>query len=300
MFRILCIFAIGIVGFGHPMTRELSTSPFPINKVDINKKLNNMPKKITTEDFVAKASKKHPNIDFGKVSYVSAITDITLVCKKCGLEWRATPNSILNGSGCPHCSRTKLILGVGVNDVPVPTRSGNIRNGSYRVWKSMLERCYSVKYQRKEPAYIGCSVCEEWKVYSVFKRWFDENYVEGCALDKDILVKGNKVYSPDTCCFVPQEINGMLSNCGSHNKKNGVVGVHVDKRIKKNKYIASVSQNGCKKEIGRFQTKEEAFAAYKFAKEAHVKKMAELYLKNGKITEKVYNALMSYKVEITD
>lgn len=259
-----------------------------------------MVKKSTTAEFIAKAKKKHPNIGFGKVSYVSAVTDVTLVCKKCGLEWNATPNSILNGSGCPHCSRTKLILGVGVNDVPLSTRSGNIRNGSYRAWKSMLERCYSVKYQRKEPAYIGCSVCEEWKHYSNFKRWFDENYVNGYSLDKDILVRNNKVYSPQTCCFVPHEINNMLSNCGSRNKKNGVVGVHVDKRTKKNKYVASVSQNGCSKEIGRFQAKEEAFIAYKFAKEAHVQKMAALYFKNGKITEKVYNALMNYRVEITD
>lgn len=301
MFRIICIFAIGIVGFGHPMTRAKLAPPFPFVYLGQDlERVSKMVKKSTTAEFIAKAIKKHPNIDFGKVSYVSAVTDVTLVCKKCGLEWDARPNSILNGSGCPHCGRTKLILGVGVNDVPVPTRNGNIRNGSYRAWKSMLERCYSVKYQRKEPAYTGCSVCEEWKYYSNFKRWFDEKHVNGYALDKDILVRNNKVYSPQTCCFVPQEINGMLSNCESHNKKNGVIGVHIDKRIKKNKYVASISRNGCTKEIGRFQTKEEAFIAYKFAKEAHVKKMAALYFENGKITEKVYNALMNYKVEITD
>lgn len=296
MFRILCIFAIGIVGFGHPMTRAKLAPPFPIYIGQDLERVSKMVKKSTAAEFIAKAIKKHPNIDFGKASYVSAVTDVTLVCKKCGLEWYATPNSILNGSGCPHCSRTKLILGVGVNDVPVPTRSGNIRNDAYRTWKSMLERCYSDKYHQKEPAYIGCSVCEEWKVYSVFKRWFDENYVEGYALDKDIIVKGNKVYSPDTCCFVPNEINALFIK---HDGKRGKYPIGVSAHNKKFCARINVFQKGSVW-LGSFNTPEEAFVAYKFAKEAHIKEMATQYFNDGKITEKVYNALMNYRVEITD
>lgn len=296
MFRILLIFAIGIVGFGHPMTRAKLAPPFPIYIGQDLERVSKMVKKSTTAEFIAKAIKKHPNIDFGKVSYVSAVTDVTLVCKKCGLEWYATPNSILNGGGCPHCSRTKLILGVGVNDVPVPTRSGNIRNDAYRTWKSMLERCYSDKYHQKEPAYICCSVCEEWKVYSVFKRWFDENYVEGYALDKDILVKGNKVYSPDTCCFVPNEINALFIK---HDGKRGKYPIGVSANNKKFCARINVFQKGSVW-LGSFNTPKEAFVAYKFAKEAHIKEMATQYFNDGKITEKVYNALMNYRVEITD
>lgn len=297
MFKIICIFAIGIVGFVHLMIRAKLAPPLPIFYLGQDlERVSKMVKKSTTAKFIAKAIKKHPNIDFGKVSYISAVTDVTLVCKKCGLEWYATPNSILNGSGCPHCSRTKLILGVGVNDVPIPTRSRNIRNDAYRTWKSMLERCYSDKYHQKEPTYIGCSVCEEWKVYSVFKRWFDENYVEGYALDKDILVKNNKVYSPDTCCFVPHVINALFIK---HDGKRGKYPIGVSAYNKKFCARINVPPKGSVW-LGSFNTPKEAFVAYKFAKEAHVKKMAALYFKDGKITEKVYNALMNYKVEITD
>ena len=179
MFRILLTFAIGIVGFGHPMTRAKLAPPFPIYIGQDLERVSKMVKKSTTAEFIAKAIKKHPNIDFGKVRYVNAVTDISLVCKTCGNEWDATPNSILNGSGCPHCGRTKLVLGVGINDVPTPTRSGNIRNDAYRIWKSMLERCYSDKYHQKEPAYIGCSVCDDWIRFSNFKSkdWYDNEYI---------------------------------------------------------------------------------------------------------------------------
>lgn len=296
MFGILYIFAIGIVGFGHPMTRAKLAPPFPIYTGQDFERVSKMVKKSTTTEFIAKAIKKHPNIDFGKVRYVNAVTDISLVCKTCGMEWNATPNSILNGSGCPHCGRTKLVLGVGINDVPKPTRFEGNRIDSYKTWKSMLERCYSKKYQEKEPAYIGCSVCEDWLHFSNFKEWFDKNYIEGYALDKDILVKGNKTYSPDTCCFVPKEINLLVSKCDSSKKEDGIIGVSTDNRCTKNKYVAILSKNGKNNVIGRFQSKKEAFVAYKSAKEIHIQEVSKRYYKDGKITERVYNALMNYKI----
>lgn len=74
-------------------------------------------------------------------------------------------------------------------------------------WKGMLERCYCEKWHIKKPSYIGCSVDERWHNFQVFAEWFEQNYKDGFELDKDILFKGNKVYSPETCCFVPSEIN---------------------------------------------------------------------------------------------
>ncbi len=77
----------------------------------------------------------------------------------------------------------------------------------YKTWRHMLERCYDKKYQAKRPTYIGCSVCAEWHNFQIFAEWMSEQDYEGKQLDKDIKVKGNKVYSPDTCTFVTLDKN---------------------------------------------------------------------------------------------
>lgn len=86
---------------------------------------------------------------------------------------------------------------------------------SYVVWRNMIIRCYSEDSLKEKPTYKGCTVCEEWHNYTNFKKWYNENYYEieedVICLDKDILVKGNKVYSSDTCIFVPQTINKLFT-----------------------------------------------------------------------------------------
>lgn len=162
----------------------------------------------------------------------------------------------------------------------------------------MLERCYSPKYHAKEAPYKDCSVCDEWLTYSNFKRWFDDpdnGYHGGYQLDKDILVKGNKIYSPDTCCFVPQEMNKLLM---LRKSRRGVLPIGV--AATGCSYRAQISINGKRFCFGLFTTPEAAFNAYKEAKEQNVKVLAEKYYKEGKITERVYNALLDYRVEITD
>ena len=77
----------------------------------------------------------------------------------------------------------------------------------YTSWSNMLRRCYDKDYQDKHPTYKGCYVDDSWHNFQNFAAWFTKNQVEGFYLDKDILFEGNKVYSPETCCFVPQEIN---------------------------------------------------------------------------------------------
>lgn len=89
----------------------------------------------------------------------------------------------------------------------------------YHTWRHMLERCYSKKYQEKHPTYKGCVVAEEWHNFQNFAKWYEDNYyeVEGqiIDLDKDILVKGNKTYSPQTCVFAPQSINKLFTSRGT-------------------------------------------------------------------------------------
>ncbi len=94
---------------------------------------------------------------------------------------------------------------IGVGDYK--SRVGGIKTAQYRAWSCMMARCYGESTQKRQPTYKGCTVCEEWHDFQVFSKWFDENYVDGYQLDKDIKAKGNKIYSPENCCFVSQAVN---------------------------------------------------------------------------------------------
>ena len=147
------------------------------------------------------------------------------------------------------------------------------------------------------PTYRGCLVAEEWHNFQVFAKWFHENYkpeyMQNWHLDKDILVKGNKIYSPETCCFIPVEINLLL---GKSKSKRGEYPIGVIKT--KNRYIAVIGHEKRKIHIGSFLTINEAFIAYKNFKEKCIKEVADKY--KDQITAKTYQALYNYKVEITD
>lgn len=106
-----------------------------------------------------------------------------------------------------------IILDIGEGNYKVSDNT--IVNLNYSTWLSMLKRCYNIEFQFKHSSYIGCSVHEDWHNFQNFAKWYDENYYsignERIALDKDILVKGNKIYSPETCIFVPHNINNLFT-----------------------------------------------------------------------------------------
>lgn len=188
----------------------------------------------------------------------------------------------------------KKIFGIGIDD---STASSN-QTAHYK-WFRMLERCYSERYLAKKPTYSGCCVCDEWLTFSNFEKWFsdpDNGYCERYHLDKDILVKGNKIYSPNTCCFVPQEINSLFIK---DNSKRGNLPIGVTNGYKRS-FVAQVNFRGVIQYLGKYDTKEQAFNAYKKEKEVIVKILGDEYYKRGLITEKVYKALLNYKVEIND
>ena len=188
-----------------------------------------------------------------------------------------------------------VIMGIGVNDI----KDVNRHEKAWVAWRGMFKRCYSEITHNRNPTYVGCSVCKEWHLYSNFRKWYYDNFRPGLELelDKDILVKGNKVYSPDTCCLVPHRINCLLQ------KNDGLrgdlpIGVCLDHAT--GEYTSSMHIfNECKF-IGRFKDADDAFLAYKLTKEAYIKLVATISYTNGNITERVYNALLNYKVEITD
>ena len=169
-----------------------------------------------------------------------------------------------------------------------------------RLWNDMQTRCYNAKYHKRSPEYEECSICQEWlEDKEKFFQWVEENYYsvgdESMDLDKDILVKGNKVYSPDTCVFVPHSINTLFLSCKGKRGKYPI-GVYYDSD--KKKYCANVNVNSECIKLSVKNTPEEAFEEYKRHKEALIIVTADKYKKY--IPSKAYNAMLNWKVEITD
>ena len=154
-------------------------------------------------------------------------------------------------------------------------------------------------FKIKNPTYLYCEASENFKDYSYFFDWCktQKGFLQnGFELDKDLLIKGNKVYNENVCVFLPQEINSLLVK-STASRGEYLIGVCWHKRDKV--FMATVSKNKGKQEyLGYFKTELEAFNAYKTAKESFVKEQANKW--KGKIDDRAYEALMSYTVEITD
>ena len=151
------------------------------------------------------------------------------------------------------------------------------RTPHYATWNAMLRRCYDVKLHKRKNTYIGCTVAPEWHNFQVFAKWYDENFYQiddkKMCLDKDILFKGNKIYSADKCIFTPNNINNLFTKS---NVRRGIypIGVVRNTNIKTNMFFSECQDGkGNRTYLGSFSTPEEAFLVYKKYKEigrAHV------------------------------
>lgn len=173
----------------------------------------------------------------------------------------------------------------------------------YRSWRGMFIRSYSNNYHKTRPTYKGCSVAEEWHDYQVFYEWAKVNYRTGYQLDKDILIKGNKVYSKETCSYVPQEVNMIVND---NESRRGDCPLGVSKRKKKGtQEFNGLFTVGCSTPkgllyLGRYTCEVEGFSKYKEFKELLYKVYAEAYYERGMITKGICDALMKREVFITD
>jgi len=173
-----------------------------------------------------------------------------------------------------------------------------IKSVRYNVWEQMLKRCYNFKNPQYQPTYTGeITVCNEWLNFQNFAKWYDENYYEvpneKMQLDKDILHKGNKIYNPNDCIFVPQTINLIFVR-----RKNYRNGTPCGVGKQGNHYYATCGHDKIIDNLGSFNTPEEAFQAYKIRKEETVKQTADGYKQY--IPQRLYDALYNWKTDITD
>ena len=173
----------------------------------------------------------------------------------------------------------------------------------YNIWYNMLKRCYDPKCHKEYPTYKGCRVEDYLLNFQNMGEWIKENYYEipgeKMCLDKDILCKGNKIYSRDTCIFVPERINTLFVK-RDNNRGKDPIGMY---QLSSGNYqVQCNNEYGKYVYLGTYNTKEEAFRVYKEYKEKVIKKVIDSY--EGKIPEPYYsklrNAMYNYEVEIDD
>ena len=251
---------------------------------------------VSYKDCVGKICKSKLSGDFKILKYNDK-TNVEIRFLKTGYETVARLDNIKSGNVKDPYAHS--VYGVGVLGTKYKAKINGVITKEYVLWHSMLERCYSDTFKKKHPTYEGCEASENFKYYEYFYEWCNKQIgfgVEGWQLDKDLLTEGNKVYSEDSCVFIPSEINKVLV------KREALRGEHligVSWHKAKKAFKAQVNKNkGGQKHLGLFNTELEAFNAYKTAKESFIKEQANKW--KGQIDERDYNALMNYTVNIDD
>lgn len=165
--------------------------------------------------------------------------------------------------------KNKFVYGVGINDADYfvqPRVNGKVLwCPYYRRWLNMLKRCYSAKEHEKRPTYIGCTVCAEWIYFSKFKAWMITQDWEDNQLDKDILIAGNKVYSPEACVFVDSTINNFTTDCRGA-RGEYPIGVYFEKSAGKLRAQCRNPFTNKREWLGYFTNPEQAHLAWKTRK----------------------------------
>lgn len=189
----------------------------------------------------------------------------------------------------------RTVYDIGVNDWSGKVRINGKLIPEYTLWRSMLQRCKQFKDS-------GVYCHGDWTSMTLFISSvggienYDKAINDNWQLDKDILIKGNKFYSEETCCFVPREINLLLTK---RQKCRGDFPIGVVWHKPSNSIVAQLStgESGTKY-LGMFRNEVDAFNRYKIEKEKYIKIVAEKW--KGIIADNVYNALMNYEVSIDD
>lgn len=233
--------------------------------------------------------KKNKHGTYMKIIHYYNATNITIqFLDEYKIQKKVTYQSFINGN--VKNSYDKSLCDTGYLGVGKYTES----NIFFNYWRCMILRCYSVS----NDVYKNCTVCDKWHNYQNFAEWCNNNYYEipneKMQLDKDILHKSNKIYSPENCVFVSQSINKLFTKCDKA-RGNYLIGVNYNKGM-----FQARCRNGNSQQInlGRFNTEKDAYMVYKNYKEKVIKQIANKYI--DQIPINLYNAMINYQVEIND
>ena len=213
------------------------------------------------------------------------------------MKLKLTQGQINGLIGVERVAVLPTVYGVGFNDVAFQPSIDGKNIWQYHLWQSMMRRCFSEKEKQHRPTYENVTCCDEWLSFGNFVEWVNKEVgykgkPVGFALDKDILVKGNKTYSPDACNFVPVSVNSLLTDSGG---ARGIYPVGVTFHKAAGKYQAQLRCFGKLKHLGCYTTIESASFAYKTAKEAQIKIVATQY--KDVLSPAVYESLMNWKIK---
>ena len=255
---------------------------------------------ISYKDCVGKVFKSLNSGDFKIVKYNDA-HNVDVQFLKTGFKTVARLGHIRNGRVKDPYSPS--VYSIGIVGTKYPSTINGVITKEYDMWQSMLKRCYSDVYKKQRPTYEGCEASENFKYYEYFYEWCNKQIGFGndgngnpFQLDKDLLIKGSKVYSESTCVFIPSDINLLLTK-RTASRGEYLIGVSWSKTNKA--FVAQVNKNkGRSERLGLFNTELEAFNTYKQAKEVFIKEQAEKW--KSQIDPRAYEALMNYEVNIDD
>ena len=208
-----------------------------------------------------------------------------------GFVTRTTLTQIQNGTVADKLVPT--LRGVGILGGRFDIKENGVNNREYKIWSSMMTRCYDKTYQRRFPTYRECEVSDYFKCYDNFHIWCNEQKgfkEEFWQLDKDLLVTGNKLYSETTCVFLPSVINMAIVKPAKVKELPVGVTLSSDKK----KFVARIRRCGNSEVLGRFTDLESAKEVYKHAKISYITELANKY--KGLIDDRAYEALINYKV----
>ena len=185
------------------------------------------------------------------------------------------------------------VMGIGYKGLADSSDSNGKVKSSYHRWYDMLDRCYTKEGLAYNPTYIDCYVCEEWLCYANYEKWFDFNYKEDCEVDKDFKVVGNKVYSPETCVFIPQRINCLI---GKKKVKGKTLPTGVSYHTRDKVYNSKCWDGTRLVHLGDFYCPDEAREAYIDYKTNLIRSIVIVAYEEGTINKTVYDNLYNWKV----
>lgn len=248
---------------------------------------------------------KHKKIEPGDVFQANNGGSVTVIeyksCDEVLARWNdehghvstVSSRNIRKGAiGNPYYRSARGVgyLGVGRH----PATKGRDLTPAYQSWNGMIGRCYDERFILRHPTYADCTVHPDWHNFQVFAEWFysqPHSETAGFEIDKDLLVLGNKIYSAETCSFVPGVINRLLVDCGA-SRGEWPQGVSLNKRV--GRFVAELRIEGKSKQLGYYQCAAEAHKAYLNAKKAHVQAVAERF--KSVLHRKVYDNLINWSL----
>lgn len=160
-------------------------------------------------------------------------------------------------------NQRRIVYGHGLNDADYETSSGSgaekLTCLAYRSWTGVLERVFSEKYHKKKPSYLGVSISNEWLSFMAFRAWWIDHHVDGWQIDKDMVSPGSRIYSAETCVYVPSWINQFVTD-NARCRGEHPIGVTFDQGKFKAQCLSPVTRKN--QHLGRYSTAEKAHSVW--------------------------------------